>query len=203
MQNTGTCGIITAGGNAGRFQKYGGNADEDYCRRAPRLAGAVSGKYALLLRRGDRCGCGCGGIRYLAHQRRGACFDARWQCQAHLRGRPPSSRYDAPGGKTARRRAFHGRAVPGVPASPPLKSCWRWCGRSAPRCCWAWSLRNIRKTCWPIKTVALLKQYGFFAQCWFYCFNGRIIRYLKERYGGRTMGYPDFQMKELRWLRRL
>lgn len=46
------------------------------------------------------------------------------------------------------------------------------------------------------KTVALLKQYGFFAQCWFYCFNGRIIRYLKERYGGRTMGYPDFQMKE-------
>lgn len=46
------------------------------------------------------------------------------------------------------------------------------------------------------RTVALLKQYGFFADCWFYCFNARIIRYIKEAYGGRTMGYPDFQMKE-------
>ena len=44
--------------------------------------------------------------------------------------------------------------------------------------------------------VATLKEYGFFEQCWFYAFNGRIIRYLKEKYGARTMGYPDFQMKE-------
>ena len=46
------------------------------------------------------------------------------------------------------------------------------------------------------KTVALLKEYGFFDGCWFYAFNGRIIRYLKERYNGRTMGYPDFEMQE-------
>ena len=45
-------------------------------------------------------------------------------------------------------------------------------------------------------TVALLKKYGYFDTCWFYCFNGRIIRYLKETYGARTMGYPDFQMSE-------
>lgn len=45
-------------------------------------------------------------------------------------------------------------------------------------------------------TVKLLKQYGFFDDCWFYAFNGRIIRYLKEKHGGRTMGYPDFQMGE-------
>ncbi len=45
-------------------------------------------------------------------------------------------------------------------------------------------------------TVALLKEYGMFEQCWFYAFNGRIIRYLKEKYGARTMGYPDFQMAE-------
>jgi len=32
--------------------------------------------------------------------------------------------------------------------------------------------------------------------CWFYAFNGRIIRYIKEKYNGRTMGYPDIQMKE-------
>ena len=45
-------------------------------------------------------------------------------------------------------------------------------------------------------TVALLKKFGMFEQCWFYAFNGRIIRYLKETYGARTMGYPDFQMAE-------
>lgn len=45
-------------------------------------------------------------------------------------------------------------------------------------------------------TVALLKEFGVFENCWFYAFNGRIIRYIKEKYNGRTMGYPDFQMKE-------
>lgn len=45
-------------------------------------------------------------------------------------------------------------------------------------------------------SVELLKKYGFFDNCWFYAFNGRIIKYLKEKYNARTMGYPDFQMKE-------
>ena len=45
-------------------------------------------------------------------------------------------------------------------------------------------------------TVAMLREYGFFDGCWFYAFNGRIIRYLKTKYGARTMGYPDFQMRE-------
>lgn len=45
-------------------------------------------------------------------------------------------------------------------------------------------------------TVALLKKYGFFDTCYFYAFNGRIIKYLKQKYNGRTMGYPDFQMGE-------
>lgn len=45
-------------------------------------------------------------------------------------------------------------------------------------------------------TVALLKKYGFFDDCWFYAFNARIIKYLKVQYNGRTMGYPDFQMGE-------
>ena len=45
-------------------------------------------------------------------------------------------------------------------------------------------------------TVALLKKYGFFDTCYFYAFNARIIKYIKEKYNGRTMGYPDFQMKE-------
>lgn len=45
-------------------------------------------------------------------------------------------------------------------------------------------------------TVALLKQYGFFDTCYFYAFNGRIIKYLKANHNGRTMGYPDFQMSE-------
>ena len=45
-------------------------------------------------------------------------------------------------------------------------------------------------------SVRMLKEYGIFDRCWFYAFNGRIIRYLKEKYNARTMGYPDFQMKE-------
>lgn len=45
-------------------------------------------------------------------------------------------------------------------------------------------------------TVKALKEYGIFDACWFYAFNGRIIRYLKEKYNARTMGYPDFQMGE-------
>ena len=44
--------------------------------------------------------------------------------------------------------------------------------------------------------VALLKKYGFFEGCWFYAFNARIIKYIKTKYNGRTMGYPDFQMAE-------
>jgi glycerophosphoryl diester phosphodiesterase len=45
-------------------------------------------------------------------------------------------------------------------------------------------------------SVELLKKYGFFDRCYFYAFNGRIIKYIKTRYNGRTMGYPDFQMTE-------
>ena len=46
--------------------------------------------------------------------------------------------------------------------------------------------------------IAVLKEYGVdvVKDCWFYAFNGRIIRYLKEKHGARTMGYPDFYMGE-------
>jgi len=46
--------------------------------------------------------------------------------------------------------------------------------------------------------VAILKDFRLDLRedCWFYAFNGRIIRYLKEKYGARTMGYPDFSMAE-------
>lgn len=45
-------------------------------------------------------------------------------------------------------------------------------------------------------SVKALKEAGIFDRCWFYAFNGRIIRYLKEKYNARTMGYPDFYMQE-------
>ena len=45
-------------------------------------------------------------------------------------------------------------------------------------------------------TVNLLLEYGCLKRCVFYCFNARIIRYLKQKYGVRTMGYADFQMRE-------
>ena len=45
-------------------------------------------------------------------------------------------------------------------------------------------------------TIELLKKYGIFDRCWFYTFNARIVRYIKEKYNGRALGYPDIQMKE-------
>lgn len=44
-------------------------------------------------------------------------------------------------------------------------------------------------------TVALLKQYGVFDMCFFYAFDANVIRYLHTKYDARTMGYPDFQMR--------
>lgn len=43
-------------------------------------------------------------------------------------------------------------------------------------------------------TMALLNRYGKFDQCYFYAFHADTIKYIKTRYNGRTMGYPDFQM---------
>ena len=43
--------------------------------------------------------------------------------------------------------------------------------------------------------VPILKEYGLFERACFYAFDAPTIRYLKEKYGARTMGYPDFQMK--------
>ena len=45
------------------------------------------------------------------------------------------------------------------------------------------------------KTVELLKKFGFFENCWFYCFDAETVKYIKEKYNGRTMGYPEEQMK--------
>ena len=44
-------------------------------------------------------------------------------------------------------------------------------------------------------TVAMLKEYGVFDQCFFYAFDADIIKYLRTKYNARTMGYPDFQMR--------
>ena len=45
------------------------------------------------------------------------------------------------------------------------------------------------------KTVALLKQFGVFDVCFFYAFDAAVIKYLYTKYNARTMGYPDFQMR--------
>lgn len=44
--------------------------------------------------------------------------------------------------------------------------------------------------------VPMLKEYGFFDTCCFYAFHAGTIKYLKTKYHARTMGYPDFQMRE-------
>lgn len=45
-------------------------------------------------------------------------------------------------------------------------------------------------------TVAMLNAHGITDRCFFYCFSAPIVRYLKQRHGVRTMGYPDFQMRD-------
>ena len=44
-------------------------------------------------------------------------------------------------------------------------------------------------------TVELLNKYGVFDRCYFYAFDGNTLKYIKEKYNGRTMGYPDVAMK--------
>ncbi|MBQ9773788.1 MAG: glycerophosphodiester phosphodiesterase [Clostridia bacterium] len=44
-------------------------------------------------------------------------------------------------------------------------------------------------------SVAMLKEYGLFENAYFYAFDAYIIKYLREKYHARTMGYPDFQMR--------
>lgn len=47
-------------------------------------------------------------------------------------------------------------------------------------------------------TMALLNRYGKFDQCYFYAFHAGTIKYIRTKYDGRTMGYPDFQMREFK-----
>ena len=78
---------------------------------------------------------------------------------------------------------------------PTLEEVCRLCKDKKPSIRLGVEIKDYTEECVD-KTVAILKEYGFFDDCWFYAFNGRIIRYLKEKHGGRTMGYPDFQMGE-------
>lgn len=43
--------------------------------------------------------------------------------------------------------------------------------------------------------VGILKKYGLFENAYFYLWDTRIIEYIKTKYGGRTMGYPKYDMK--------
>ncbi len=45
-------------------------------------------------------------------------------------------------------------------------------------------------------TVELLNKYGIFDRCFFYAFHMPTLKYIKTKYNGRTMGYPDFQMRD-------
>ena len=43
--------------------------------------------------------------------------------------------------------------------------------------------------------VGILKKYGLFENAYFYLWDTRIVEYIKTEYGGRTMGYPKYDMK--------
>lgn len=86
---------------------------------------------------------------------------------------------------------FSGLQVPALREILELRKC------KAPNLLLGVEIKEFTQECVDV-TVALLREYGVDVakDCWFYAFNGRIIRYLKERYGARTMGYPDFLMAE-------
>lgn len=44
-------------------------------------------------------------------------------------------------------------------------------------------------------TIEMLNRFNCLERCFFYCFHGGIIKYLKQKYNVTTMGYPDFKMK--------
>lgn len=44
-------------------------------------------------------------------------------------------------------------------------------------------------------TVAMLKEYGLFDHACFYAFDAPTLKYLKDKYNARVMGYPDFEMR--------
>ena len=45
-------------------------------------------------------------------------------------------------------------------------------------------------------SVALLKKYGFYDDCFFYAFHCDTLKYLKKLGATGIMGYPDFKMKK-------
>lgn len=78
---------------------------------------------------------------------------------------------------------------------PTLEELCKMCKETKPSIRLGVEIKDYTEECVD-KTIEILKKYGFFDDCWFYAFNGRIIRYIKEKHDGRTMGYPDFQMGE-------
>lgn len=78
---------------------------------------------------------------------------------------------------------------------PSLEELLVYCSENHPNIVLGVEIKNYTEETVDL-TVALLKKYGFFDTCYFYAFNARIIKYLKTKYNGRTMGYPDIQMAE-------
>ena len=78
---------------------------------------------------------------------------------------------------------------------PTLEELLKYCAENCPNLIMGVEIKEYTEENVDI-TVEMLKKYGFFDDCYFYAFNARIIKYIKQQHNGRTMGYPDFQMGE-------
>ena len=79
---------------------------------------------------------------------------------------------------------------------PSLEEVFQLVDRKRPGMALGVEIKEYTEECVDL-TVAMLKEHGLFDNAWFYAFDAQTIKWLKEKYDARTMGYPDFQMA--RW----
>jgi glycerophosphoryl diester phosphodiesterase len=77
---------------------------------------------------------------------------------------------------------------------PTLDELLQKCAEKRPDLLLGVEIKEYTEECCDL-TVALLNKYGVFEKCFFYAFDAKIIKYLRSKYNARTMGYPDFQMR--------
>ena len=77
---------------------------------------------------------------------------------------------------------------------PTLEEVLELCAKKRPDILLGVEIKEYTEECVDL-TMKLLNKYGVFERCFFYAFDASTIKYIRTKYDGRAMGYPDFQMK--------
>ena len=86
--------------------------------------------------------------------------------------------------------AFKGKGI----EVPTLEELLKSSAKKRPDILLGVEIKEYTEECCDI-TVEMLKKYGVFDKCYFYAFDAAVIKHLRTKYNARTMGYPDFQMR--------